>query len=683
MIKKEFSNYDVSVITKELSILIKDGKIENVYEVEDILILKITTKLGKKNLIVKKDSRINLTDYEYPIPPYPSQYILSLRKFLKNRRILDVYQYNFDRIIVLELSNQEGNPWKFIIELFNKGNYILIDENNVVKIAKKYKKYREREVLPNRKYSFPKSRGKDFLTIGSEVKDIINSSDAEVVRAIARGINISGLLSEEICMRAGVDKKKTGKDLNENELEKIYKSLKQIRNQLLFGEIKAHIVFDDENEEIAVVPFEMELFKQYKKQFFSTFNEAVDRYFSKLDAELIITPKNSQINEQIKAQEKILKNQIEYLENLIEKKKRYYKYGDFIYANFQNLEKLMNVINEARKKGYSWEDINLKLQEAKGKKIDGLEYFIKIVPQTKELVISINDDEVYLDLTKSIGENANLIYLKGKKAEKKIKGTILAKEKTIKKINKLKIKRDAMEAEVDFLVKKPKKKWYEKFRWFFSSDEFLVIGGRDASSNEAIFKKYLESDDLVLHTNFPGSPLTVIKNPDKLEIPESTIKEAADFVASYSKAWKENWGVVEVFYIKPEQISKSPPSGEYLPKGSFMITGKKHFIKNAKTELALGLEIIESDEKSYNGEKIFYPKFLCGPKTAIEKKYKNPLIILPSKSGLSKGKLAKEIKNYFLKIVDDYLKKWLKLVSIDEIILLLPNGNSIIKQKKK
>jgi len=76
---------------------------------------------------------------------------------------------------------------------------------------------------------------------------------------------------------------------------------------------------------------------------------------------------------------------------------------------------------------------------------------------------------------------------------------------------------------------------------------------------------------------------------------KSTIKEAADFVASYSRAWKETWGIVDVFYVKPSQVSKSPPSGEYLPKGSFIISGKKNFIKNAKTELAIALELIHID----------------------------------------------------------------------------------------
>ena len=210
---------------------------------------------------------------------------------------------------------------------------------------------------------------------------------------------------------------------------------------------------------------------------------------------------------------------------------------------------------------------------------------------------------------------------------------------------------------VDFLVKKPRKKWYEKFRWFNSSDGFLIIGGRDAATNEIIFKKYLDPYDLVFHTNFPGSPLVIIKNPENKEIPSTTVEETAVFVASFSRAWKENWGVVDTFYIHPNQITRSPPSGEYLQKGSFIISGKKNFLKNVKTELAIGLILIELKMGGINQNQGYFPKIICGPETAIKKQAKNTITIIPTKSkSLTKGKLAKELKSNFLRDIDKELK---------------------------
>jgi len=680
-VSTEFSNFDVFAITKELDSILVNATILNIYEVEDLLILKINTNFGRKNLIIKRDSRINLTEYDYPIPNYPSQYILSLRKLLKNRRILKISQYHFDRIIIIELSNKGDQPWKFVIELFNKGNFLLLDEKNVIKIAKKYRKFRDRDLLAKKEYEFPKTRGKDFLSLNKEeFKALFENSNVEIVRDLSRNVQISGLYSEEICHRANVDKKFLGKNLNDEEYEALYDSFKKLRNQLLFGKTNAHIVFDQNGIQISVLPFEIEILKGYEKRYFDSFNSAVDKYFSKIDSESLRSPKDQKIKDKIKSQEKILKNQQEYLEELKIKKKKYYEIGNLIYANLASLENLISVILNAKERGYRWEIINNKLREAKSENLDGTEFFEKIIPSTNQVLIVINKYSIYLDLNESIGENANKIYYKGKKAEKKIKGTITAIEKSRENINKLKLEQESIEAEVDFLIKKPKKKWYEKFRWFISSDGYLIIGGRDAASNEIIFKKHIEPNDLIFHTNFPGSPLVAIKNPENHTIPLSTINETSEFVASYSRAWKENWGLADVYYIFPDQISKTPPSREFLQRGSFIISGKKNFIKNVKTELTIGLKIVELEQKSQDDRRIFYPQIICGPESAIKKQTINTITIIPSKSsGFTKGKLAKEIKSYFLRNIDTKSKIWIKLLSIDDIILSLPSGISLIK----
>ncbi|MHA2129891.1 MAG: ribosome rescue protein RqcH, partial [Promethearchaeota archaeon] len=644
---KEFSNFDVFAIVKELDLLLTKGSISNVYEVKDLLILKIKTNLGKKNLIIKKDSRINLTEYEYPIPEFPNQYIRTLRKFLKNRRILGVYQHKFDRIIIIELTNVEEGSWKFVIELFNKGNFLLLDQNEQVIVAKRYKKFRERNILPKKKYEFPKSQEKDFFTINKEdFKLLFKNSDNEIVRDISRKLKFSGLYSEEICYTAKVDKKTHSNKLNDEDLNSLYNSFKKARNQLLFGLIDAHIILDQQGNELVVLPFEIEILKDFEKRKFPSFNEAVDEFFSKLDYETIRNPKDQKINNQIIKLEKILQDQENYLEVLRLKKEKNYEIGDFMYSNMHKFDNLVSVISDARRKEYKWDEINDKLKNAKKENVNGSEFFNRIIPSTNQLLITVKGTEVYLDLRKSIGENVNSIYSKGKKAERKLKGTISAIRETKDKIEKLHLKKDLLEDELNFLIKKPKKKWYEKFRWFETTDGFLVIGGRDASSNEIIFKKYITPGDKVFHTNIPGSPLVVVKNPENKEIPPRTFNEAAEFTASYSRAWKENWGVVDVFYVRPNQVTKTPPTGEYLQKGSFIISGKKDIIKNSKTQLTIGLKLVEVENFPSDQGKILYPKLICGPEQSVKRFTDNSITVLPTKSSnLTKGKLAKDIKS--------------------------------------
>ena len=380
-ISKEFSNFDVFAIVKELDVILREGSISNIYEVQDLLILKINTNFGKKNLIIKKDSRVNITEYDYPIPAFPNQYIRTLRKFLKNRQVLGVSQYKIDRIIVIELSNREEGTWKFVIELFNKGNFLLLDQNNIIIIAKKYRKFKDRTILAKKVYSFPISHQKDFFSINrQDFEAFFTLSDNEIVRDISRKLKLSGLYSEELCKRAKINKKELGKNLSEADFNKLYESFKGIRNQLLFGSINAHIIVDQQGNEVTVLPFETEIFKDYEKVKYSSFNSAVDDFYSKIDYESIKTPKDQKTNDQIKSQSKILENQQDYLEELKMKKKNYYIIGDFLYANFNKFEKLLSVILDARKKGYPWNEINNKLQQAKIEGLDGAEFFDKILP---------------------------------------------------------------------------------------------------------------------------------------------------------------------------------------------------------------------------------------------------------------------------------------------------------------
>ncbi len=193
--------------------------------------------------------------------------------------------------------------------------------------------------------------------------------------------------------------------------------------------------------------------------------------------------------------------------------------------------------------------------------------------------------ELKLSINKTVEQNAEKYFEQAKKYKKKIPGI----KKTID-MYKAKLEKAEEQVQSQQLVArepKVKKEWFEKFRWFISSDDFLVIGGRDATTNEIIVKKYIDKDDIVFHTELPGSPFVVIKNSENKEIPKQTITESAEFCASFSKSWKASRTTAEVFYVNPDQVSKNAPSGmAALAKGSFMINGKRNFI-NATLNLAV------------------------------------------------------------------------------------------------
>ncbi len=254
--------------------------------------------------------------------------------------------------------------------------------------------------------------------------------------------------------------------------------------------------------------------------------------------------------------------------------------------------------------------------------------------------------DIYLD--KSVEENASLYFEKAKKAKKKIEGAKEAIQNTEKKLEKLKKEKEETLQKKTKEKKTNKKEWFEKYRWFYSSDGFLIIGGRDATTNEIIIKKNTEQNDIVFHTEIAGSPFVVVKSGGK-KIPETTMKEAAEFTASFSRAWKLGIPYAESYYVLPEQVSKKAQAGEYLKKGAFMIYGKKNFI-SPKINIAIG---------RYKG------KIMSGPVSAIKKHCKEYFQI---EQGQGKPSDA-------AKIISKKLN-----VNIDDVIKALPPENCIIKK---
>ena len=192
-------------------------------------------------------------------------------------------------------------------------------------------------------------------------------------------------------------------------------------------------------------------------------------------------------------------------------------------------------------------------------------------------------------MTKTIDENAAVYFEKAKKIKRKIEGAEKALNDSIKKLRELEAKKEkiVLEKSKEEKFKERKKEWYEKFRWFISSEGFLVIGGRDATSNEIVIKKHTEPNDLVFHTDMAGSPFFVVKNEGKI-IGDKTKEETADATVTFSRAWKLGLQTSSVFYVSPEQVSKKTKAGEYMGKGAFMVYGKANYISN-KINLAIGI----------------------------------------------------------------------------------------------
>ena len=245
--------------------------------------------------------------------------------------------------------------------------------------------------------------------------------------------------------------------------------------------------------------------------------------------------------------------------------------------------------------------------------------------------------EISLDIRKSVDENATLYFEKAKKAKRKLEGAEKAVEKTKSQLQSIK-QQNLEQKETAETAKARQKKWYEKFRWFVSSEDILCIGGRDATTNEIVVKKHTEKGDIVFHTEMSGSPFFVIKAENK-KVGKATLEEAAIAVASFSRAWKLGISITEVFYVKPEQLSKTPKPGEYLEKGSFIVSGKTTKL-NVELKLAIGAMQDNS--------------IMCGPLSAVKKHCSKYVEI--KQGNFKSSDVAKRIKKRIGGELDDIIR---------------------------
>ena len=239
--------------------------------------------------------------------------------------------------------------------------------------------------------------------------------------------------------------------------------------------------------------------------------------------------------------------------------------------------------------------------------------------------------EIEIDLRKSIGKNAEFYYDKAKKAKRKIKGAEETYEKFVKKLDELK-KSGRVFVEKEKEKRKPKRKreWYEKFRWFFSSEGFLCIGGRDATTNDILVKKYLEKGDIIFHTETPGSPFFIVKSEGR-KINDRTVNEVAEATASYSRVWRAGHTSTEVYYVKHDQVKKELG----LPKGTFMVYGKRNYFSPV-LRIAIGVK---------DGE------IIGGAVGAVKKNADNYFIVV--QGDMKKSDVAKKIRAKLGGLLDD------------------------------
>ncbi len=415
---------------------------------------------------------------------------------------------------------------KLIIELFSNGN-ISIVKDGIIEQALFNRSYGTRKIVSGIPFQYPPEALDVFnMELKDFSKSLIESKRENLVKALAVDFSLGGLYAEEVCYRVGFDKNMSPRNLEKTEANKIYTIARAMFNEAS----KPNII---ENKFLAVVEIRD---ISGERRDFKTINDAINSYFK----------------EEEKSEGRAKAFDPSNIENKIA------EYSGFVNYITENYESIKDAIRTIRDSDESLESRKAKLGSF------GWEVRDKFIYRT-------DNPEIQIDMTKPINDTLAENYQK----IKRLKAALLKKPETKTQAKRLKFHYEEA--------------WYSKFRWFFTSSNKLVVIGRDNSQNIVLVAKHTEPSDLLIHADVFGSPFGLLKLSKSLPPGENDLREAAEMVGSYSSAWKAGAGSIDVYAVKPEQVNKTPPSGESLKKGAFYIEGERTYIKDVDLKVYINL----------------------------------------------------------------------------------------------
>ena len=584
--------------------------IKKVYQVnqKEFVLQLYRSDVKKRDFFISLNKGIAFYDAEKP--EEATQLSMLFRKQLSEKRIVGIEQINFDRVVKITLHTGQ----EIILELFGGGNLILTDNGKIV-FAMDQHVYKTRKILIGEEYIPPAVINpiSDLETFSG----ILDASKASIVKTLATRANLGGEIAEEALHRTNIDKDKMPGEIREY-YGALYDNIMEI-----VRESEKNKAFYYESDEL-LSPVLLTALGKDPDEKFEDFNVGIDFYLKHYPE----TDKNkSSVERRIESQ----RRSIEEFNKLM---LVYNEFGNYLKMNFQQLQKLINIVyNNVRKSNLN----NFVFMELEISDIN---------PAKNTFAVNYNETKIVLNYRESAGNNINHVFNTAKEYKSKIEGA----EKAIEETKKLIVKEKQKAGK-----KKRVKHWFESYHWFTSSAGNMIMAGRDAKTNEKLVKKHMSENDIYVHADIYGAPSTVIKN-EGIDITEDTIREACEFAVSLSRAWPAGIGSGTAYWVYPSQVSKTPESGEFVSKGSWIVRGKRNYVLNLALELKISLI-------DYKGNTI---PMISPAETATDPK--KWVIIKP---GNEKRSVAAE--------------KVAKILGIEksEIESILPPGGSIIVENSK
>ncbi|MDC0186742.1 ribosome rescue protein RqcH [Candidatus Nitrosopelagicus sp.] len=565
----------------------------------------------------------------------PNKMLRRLRSDLLRAKLTKIEQIGTERIAYFTFTNFE-KEFILIVEFFGDGNIILCNGDKKILALLHSIDVRHRQLRVGLDYIPPPEDGLDILNLTKEsFRELFSSSG--IGKTIGRGLGLPKKYVEEIIRLSGIDSKKPSNEITDEEFEALFEIITSTLSKVTKGPHDPSVIIEDNVHDAYPIRFSDDNLNAKKV---NSFNEGLDIVFTEEILEKGKSLFSSPSDKKIESLETTLAEQKNAINVVIEKSKA-----------IADVANLLFTMTSQGQHNVRDESITSSLKEKNA----------EIIREKGISYMKINESKIRVDPDSSLPTIASKLFDESKKQKGAVKSIEKLMKKTEEKLEKTIEKGEIAKGSVGFKEIR-KKSWYERYRWFFTSDGVLAVGGRDSSSNSAIIRKYLEKNDKVFHAEVHGSPFFLLKAEDEELLPLS-LEEVAHATVCFSRAWQISAYGMSSFWVNPDQVKKGAPTGQSMAKGSFMINGTRNFIKVSSLKLAVG--IFKEDEDYL---------LVCGPPEPIKKKCLCYAVIEPGGSTMSD--VSKKIRAEFDKTDEGFKKIFL----IDDYVRALPTGSSKVTE---
>jgi predicted ribosome quality control (RQC) complex YloA/Tae2 family protein len=573
-----------------------------------------------------------------------------LKAELERAKIESIEQLGSERIITVKFRHLDEKVRYMVVEFFGDGNIVLCDGNMQIMGILKPIEVRHRMLKIGFRYAPPPPRGIDVYDITLEqlqaMREDKQSDSLTVVKWIGRKISIPKKYVEEIAIRAGISSLTVGQ-LSEEDMERLYEIIKEIISDIVSEKSHQPYVILGQNEKaIDAIPIKTAHLSKLNVKKTPSYMDAVDEVLSNDLMDLGRNIRTIEIDERITALQHDIAEQIKAKELVLSK------------ANLiRNVAHKLMQLSYQGVQSITESSVNKLLAENSANII--LEKGLKYLEILEELIL----------IESNLPKLSSALFTRAKEMERGNTAIEQSKARLEAQIQELRNQTISVRKKI-IIKQQTSKEWYERYRWFITTDGLLAIGGRDASSNSAIIRKHLTENDIVFHAEVHGSPFFIIKNTGNLEETGLSLQQVAVATVSFSRAWKDGISSADAYWVTPDQIKKGAPPGQYVPKGSFVIEGKRNYMKGLELRMAIGVARLEN---RYT--------VVCGPADAVKKSAIIYAILLPG--GLQPLNVAKKIKGEFVRILgtssnNEDLVDFVKTIMLEDFLRLMPSGQSKI-----